>query len=88
MTVDEQTKSDCFRFVRELREQNIPADMDYEGKSLKAQMRLADKLKAKYVVVLGPQEIKQGIARIKDMTDGQEKELNRLEVIKYFKSKD
>ncbi len=87
VAVDEQTRSDCFSFVRELREQDIPADMDYEGKSLKAQMRLADRLKAKYVVVLGPQEIKQGIVRIKDMADGQEKELKRLEVIKYFKSK-
>ncbi|MFC1524767.1 histidine--tRNA ligase [Planctomycetota bacterium] len=88
VAVDDTVRSECFKLVRELRQQNISADMDYEGKSLKAQMRLADRLKAKYVVVLGPQEIKQGIVRIKDMADGQEKELKRLEVIKYFKSKD
>jgi histidyl-tRNA synthetase len=44
--------------------------MDYEGKSLKSQMRRADKLKARYCVVIGEDEMARGRASFKRMEDG------------------
>jgi histidyl-tRNA synthetase len=44
--------------------------MDYEGKSLKSQMRRADKLKARYSVVIGENELATGRASFKRMEDG------------------
>ena len=44
--------------------------MDYEGKSLKSQMRRADKLGARYSVVIGENEIASGKAVFKRMEDG------------------
>ena len=44
--------------------------MDYEGKSLKSQMRRADKLKARYSVVIGGNEVASGRAFFKRMADG------------------
>lgn len=48
----------------------VRVEMDYEGKSLKSQMRRADKLKARYSVVLGENELLSGSASFKRMSDG------------------
>ena len=44
--------------------------MDYDGKSLKAQFREADKSGARFVAVLGDQELKQRTITVKDMEKG------------------
>ncbi|MFC1587465.1 histidine--tRNA ligase [Planctomycetota bacterium] len=46
----------CYHQVLELRRQGICADMEYEQRSLKAQMRAADKCGADFAAVLGPDE--------------------------------
>ncbi|NTW98470.1 MAG: histidine--tRNA ligase [Geobacteraceae bacterium] len=48
----------------------VRVEMDYEGKSLKSQMRRADKLKARYSVVIGENEVSSGSASFKRMADG------------------
>ena len=48
----------------------VRVEMDYEGKSLKSQMRRADKLKARYSVVIGENEVASGRASFKHMADG------------------
>ena len=83
--VDDQIRLDGFKLIKELRQHGISADIDYESKSLKAQMRLADRLKAEYVVVIGPEEINKNIVRIKQMSTGLEKEISRPELVNYVK---
>ncbi len=48
----------------------VRVEMDYEGKSLKSQMRRADKIKARYSVVIGENEAASGRAVFKRMADG------------------
>lgn len=48
----------------------VRVEMDYEGKSLKSQMRRADKLKARYSVVIGENEVTANKASFKRMADG------------------
>ncbi len=48
----------------------VRVEMDYEGKSLKSQMRRADKLKARYSVVIGENEVTSERASFKHMADG------------------
>jgi histidyl-tRNA synthetase len=64
-----------FRMLNKLRSAGISADMDYEDKSLKAQMRLANKLTARYVVVIGEDELRRGSAKIRDMAESKETEV-------------
>lgn len=59
-----------FRFARQLREQGVAAVMDYDGKSLKAQLREADKLGARLVAILGEDELRQGAITLKDLQQG------------------
>ncbi|MFA7572316.1 MAG: histidine--tRNA ligase [Lutispora sp.] len=55
-----------------LREASIRAEKDYLSRSLKAQMKYANKIKAKNVIVIGDEEIQKEIIRIKNMENGQE----------------
>jgi histidyl-tRNA synthetase len=81
----EGTFKEAYRLVNQLHLQGIRTELDYEGKSLKSQMRRADKLKAKYVLILGEEELKRGKAVLRNMgTKSQEEILidNILEIIK------
>lgn len=60
----------AFRLMDELLKSGVRVEMDYEGKSLKSQMRRADKLKSRYSVVIGQNEVLSGKASIKRMFDG------------------
>ena len=53
--------------LQELRAKGISCDMDHVGRSMKAQFKYADKLGASRVLVIGPDELAQGMARLRDM---------------------
>ena len=62
--------------VADLRAGGISAQTDVVGRSLKAQMKYADKIGAKYTMVLGDDEIAKGEAVIKDMDSGETETLS------------
>ena len=51
-----------------LRKENLSVDFDYLQRSVKAQMREANKLNAKYVLFIGGDEYKQGLMNLKNMS--------------------
>ncbi len=59
----------AFVLMSQLQKAGIRAEMDYLGKSLKAQMRRANKLSARYTLILGEDELKTGQAQLKNMAD-------------------
>jgi histidyl-tRNA synthetase len=68
-----------------LRENEIPVEMDYQGRSLKSQMRLANEKEVKYVLILGVEEMQKGEYTLKDMSTGIQKSIKREEIIKVLK---
>lgn len=62
----------AFQFMNDLLQSGVSVEMDYEGKSLKSQLRRADKLGARYSVVIGENEIADGVAIFKRMADGEQ----------------
>ncbi|MBQ4526846.1 MAG: histidine--tRNA ligase [Clostridia bacterium] len=63
------------KLVMELRELGISADRDHLGRSVKAQMKYANKLGVKYTMILGDDEISEKKARLKNMDEGTETEI-------------
>jgi len=61
-----------FLKTNELRQQGIRAEVDYLGRSLKSQMREANRQQAQYVIVVGEQELKTKTAQLKNMRTGEE----------------
>ncbi len=66
-TVNETNKTEAFKLLKKLHTNHIKAYFDYEGKSLKAQMRQANKLNCKYVIVVGEDELRKKRLTLKDM---------------------
>ena len=58
-----------------LRTQSISSEMDLSNKSLKAQLKYADKLGARFTIVLGDNEIETGNAQLKNMSTGEKKDI-------------
>jgi histidyl-tRNA synthetase len=64
-----------FRLATELRRVKINTQMDFLRRSIKAQLRDADREQANWVVILGEDEIARGSAIFKNMKDGVQTEL-------------
>ena len=64
-----------FTLLTRLQRRDILAEMEYTGKSLKAQLRRADKLKAKRVLILGEDELQRGIAQLRYMDESRQEEV-------------
>lgn len=67
-------KARAFQIIDALRKQGISVETDYLDRSIKAQMKYANKINAPYVVILGEDEIASGKVKVKNMADGSEVE--------------
>jgi histidyl-tRNA synthetase len=74
----------AFGWILDLAEKGIHAEMDYEGKSLKSQMKRADKLNAEFALVVGNEEIEKGEALLKRMDGGGERRIPLADVAAAF----
>ena len=61
-------RTHVFSAVLALREAGIRTEADYQGRSLKSQFKQANKLGARLCVVLGPDEVAEGVATLRDMS--------------------
>ena len=62
--------------VERLRSEGVYAECDIVGRSLKAQMKYANKLGAEYTLIVGDSEIESGRAPLRNMTNGEQSEVD------------
>ena len=67
------------KVASKLRANGINTEVYLNDKKLKAKMKYADKLQIPYVIVVGDDEVKSGIVKVKNMQTGEEKEMNVAE---------
>ena len=79
----EEGKLASFKLANTLRTRGIKTEINHMGRSLKAEMKYANKIGAKFTVVLGDDELQTGNAKLKRMSDGEqfEVDLNNIEEI-------
>lgn len=65
----------CLAICKQLRDEGFAAETDLNGRSVKAQMKYADKRGFKYTCVIGDSELECGKAKIKTMETGEETEV-------------
>ncbi len=70
--------------ANQIRAMGISTEMDFLGRSLKAQMRMANKLKAPYVIILGPEELQKNKVIIKNMLKGTQQTVSRDQILTYL----
>lgn len=69
--IGSDSKLAALKIVNDLRRAGISADTDFLGRSVKAQMKYADKTGAKFTAVLGDDEIAKGEINLKNMSTGE-----------------
>jgi histidyl-tRNA synthetase len=72
VTVDDSVRATGLDLMWRLRRAGIRTSTDYQGRSLKAQMRAANRSAAPTVVIVGPEEVESGKFTIKRMSDGRQ----------------
>ncbi|WP_297209960.1 MULTISPECIES: histidine--tRNA ligase [Thermodesulfovibrio] len=71
-----------------LRDNSFIVERAYENLSLKAQLKRADRLKAKWVIIVGEEEIKKSLYKWKKMSDGTQGEATLDEIISIMKEQE
>lgn len=74
------------KLMRDLRNQGIKAEMDSLGRNIKGQFKYADRLHAKYTVVIGDNELDQNIVSIKNMATSEQKPVSLQEILPTLKA--
>ena len=74
-SMGDQARAFNVALAAQLRRAGIPTAVEVEAKSLKSQMRSADRLKAVYTVIVGDSELESGTVKLKRMADGEQKEV-------------
>ncbi len=81
--MDDSARPAALKYANALREMGVRAEFDLMGRTFKAQMKYANKIAAKYLVVLGSNELEQGAGMLKNMQSGEQKEI-RLDTAEHF----
>ena len=85
LELDLKLELELINLSSKLRQVNISCDYDYLNRSIKAQMREANKYNAKYVVFIGGDEYKRGELNIKNLSNG-EQQLIKIDDFEKLKS--
>ncbi|MBR3816776.1 MAG: histidine--tRNA ligase [Clostridia bacterium] len=75
-TMGEKATVQAAAMANALRREGMFVEFDVVGRSVKAQMKYANKIGAKFTVVIGDSELESGIVRLKNMESGEEQELS------------
>lgn len=85
VTMGEEADRYAVKLLNDLRKNGVKADKDYLNRKIKGQMKQADRLNAKYTIVIGDQELENNSIAIKNMTTGESENIQLDQLINYFK---
>ncbi|HHY06881.1 MAG TPA: histidine--tRNA ligase [Clostridia bacterium] len=86
-TLGEKAQKKGAKLAQELRKAGLMVERDYLERSLKAQLKAANRLQVSITVILGEEELAQGEAVVRDMQAGGQKEIPLQELVSYLVKK-
>ena len=86
VALGEAAQAEGFKLLNSLRQQGLSAAMDFAGRSMKAQMKQANKLGAEYSVILGEDEIAEGVVMLRSMEDSSQAKVPMNQVAEKIKA--
>ena len=79
-------RTTVIKLAEDLRKNNIRTDFDVLRRSLKAQMREANKSGAQIAIIIGDQELEQGKAEVKNLSSGDQNQIEINELVNHINS--
>jgi len=84
-TLGKDAEEFAFKVLHQLQREGIYAEMDFTGRSLKAQLRRADKLNCRYTIMIGDNELSEGSAQLKRMADGDQQAVQLSQLLEQLR---
>ncbi len=81
VALGDAAQAPAFKLLEDCRHVGLTANMDYAGRSMKAQMKQANKHHARYALILGEDEVANGTVQVKDMEKSEQKSVALEDVI-------
>ena len=82
----EAARESALALLRDLRRAGLEAHMEYEGRSIKSQMKRADRLHAAYALILGDEELAVDAVAVKNMATGEQIRAPRAGIIDHCRA--
>ena len=83
----EEQKSKCMSLINNLRLNGFNADMDFLDRNLKSNFKYSDKIGAKFIIILGEEEVNSSVLTIKNNSTKEEFKVNIDNLIDFFDDK-
>ncbi|MGG1877500.1 histidine--tRNA ligase [Paenibacillus cisolokensis] len=84
VALGEAAEREIVKIIYDLRSRGISAERDYLGRKMKAQMKSADRLQARYTAILGDDELARGEIAVKSMETGEQRTVKLEELYREF----
>jgi histidyl-tRNA synthetase len=76
VALGEEAQGAAFKLLTQLRQAGLKAGMDYAGRSMKAQMKQANKANARFALIIGEDEVKEACVQLKDMEKSEQEKVS------------
>lgn len=83
VSMGDEASVEGFRLVTSLRKRDIYAAMDGAGRSMKSQLKLANRMRAEYAIIIGEEELANGKVLVRNMAEGTQEEVMLDAVLDY-----
>lgn len=80
----EDARAQAYGIVTRLREAGVIVETDYMERSVKAQMKYANKIGAVNTIIIGSDELEKGVVTVKNMDNHEQTEVKLAEIVEYF----
>lgn len=84
ITIGESTKLEGIRLTNFLRKHNLRCEIDYINHNLKPQFKLSDRVNAKHVLIIGEDELSNGLIKVKNIETKEEKLISVENILEEF----
>ena len=86
VSMDDAAKEKAVELASTFRAKGIATELDYASRKMKAQMKAADRQGAKWVLVLGEQELAENAAAVKNMESGTQEKVPFHDLVNYLQT--
>lgn len=87
VAVGKDASKEAVRLVHKLRMSGIQIDKDYQDRKIKGQFKAADRLNAKYVLILGEDELQKQVINVREMATGEQAEIPITSLVNNMQAK-
>lgn len=87
IALGEDSNRERVRLLQQLRQAGLRAECDYMDRKMKAQLKAADRIGARFAIIFGDDELANGVVQLKDLTTGDQQEIALASIVNQCKER-